>query len=78
MESGLVGIAYFVIAACTTICVLSVAVNWRVCQLNAHLRRVVRRLKFWYAELFHWNLDQGLRPPTPDPRHVESVEEPEL
>ena len=76
MESGLVGIAYFVIAACTTICVLSVIVNWRVCKWNTHLRRIVRRLKFWYRELFNWNIDQGLIPPTPDPRRVESVEEP--
>jgi len=70
---GLVGIAYFVMASCTVICLASAWFSWRATQRTELYRQIVRRLHYWYAELYCWVIGKGLTPPMPHPDNVEQT-----
>ena len=63
MESGLVGVAYFVMAGCVTICVGSGWFTWQTRRELVRLRGALRELRIQYEELSAWVIAQGLLPP---------------
>ena len=63
MEVGLIGIAYFVMAGCVTVCVGSGWFTWQTRRELARVKLSLREMRVQYDELCTWVIAQGLLPP---------------